>query len=185
MRGPFGTTLADVATHATPRLGRARTVPRVGAGVRRPEAMRTTDPLGGWRELPADCLPVAWSEHAVEQFAERVRAMKPEAAARELRRMLPSAKVTTERPEHIAAHPGWRAYLVLGDLVCPLFANAWRLRTATILWPNTTQMHSPVRRDRVNASRQRGTAARRRIRSEKRGRSNRRPRIETDPPEDR
>ena len=93
-----------------------------------------TDPLGGWTTVPADTLPVNFSTHARERFAERLRSGSSDAVD-ELSRMLASAIVTTKRP-------GWfgdseeraAAYLLLGeDVVLPLVARANGELVATTL----------------------------------------------------
>jgi hypothetical protein len=83
----------------------------------------SANPLEGWTQCPADMLPVAWSQHSVEQFIARVRDMPPAVAELELSRMLATAIVTKTRPDWVKNRFA-PAYLLLGDAVClPLRRN--------------------------------------------------------------
>lgn len=96
----------------------------------------TPDLFGGWPSLPGDCLPVAFSPHAVERFGERCRpGLTPDEVRIQLCHMLASARVTRTAPDWIRAN-GAAAYLLLGaDLVMPLFDRAGELVAATALTP--------------------------------------------------
>jgi hypothetical protein len=91
------------------------------------DSSRKIDPLGGWPELPADNLPIAFSGHARKRYEERIRAGATHAAVRrELSLMLAAATVTTKRPEWLDENEETTdAYLMLGpDIAAPLVKHA-------------------------------------------------------------
>jgi hypothetical protein len=80
----------------------------------------TADLRAGW-SLPGDSAAVAFSNHAVERFAERLRpGMDPDEVRRQLSGMLASAVVTTKPPEWFKPRQRADAYLVVADVVMPL-----------------------------------------------------------------
>jgi hypothetical protein len=120
--------------------------------------MRAPDPLKGWSSTaPADCLPVQWSAHAVEQYVARIREMDLDAARHELSAMLASARVTRERPAWLPDR-GAHCYLRLGDeIALPLWRNhLGELVAATTL--SKSMPSSDEDRERENAWRRNSRA---------------------------
>jgi len=123
----------------------------------------SADSLEGWRgfeSVPGDALPIEFSPHALERWAERVHAVDLDAARTQLCRMLSAARVTRERPSWIDARereaPAW---LLLGDVALPLWENAQgELVAATALTPGG---FPETHRANVNRGRQTARAGKR------------------------
>jgi hypothetical protein len=125
--------------------------------------MRGPDQLRDWRgfpSVPGDLLPVAWSEHSVEQFVARVRELPLDDARRELSRMLATATVTKTRPEWVKDR-GAHAFMLLGEGIClPLWRNhLGELVASTVL--TTSMPASDEDRERENAWRRSSRAGKR------------------------
>jgi hypothetical protein len=108
----------------------------------------------GWN-LPADQVAIEFSEHSIEQFAERVRRLDPDGVKRELCRLLRGATVSRQAPDWVNVNHDSRpnAYLIVGsDLVLPLYRHGHVWTAATALTPHF--MPESKREKRTQASEQ-------------------------------
>jgi hypothetical protein len=106
-----------------------------------PRAVRK-DCVKGW-ELPGDCAPISFSEHACRRYGERIKpALDEGAIRRELSQLLATATVTRTAPSWYRPIPGKHrpvaAYLVAGSVVMPLCDDGdGELRAVTTVAPGT------------------------------------------------
>jgi hypothetical protein len=112
----------------------------------------------GWR-LPGDSVPLIWTHHSVERFAERVRPGLAEADVRvQLSRMLSGAVVTARRPDWLdqSAPDASRAdaFLLMGEDVCaPLVRHrSGELAAVTVVFRAMQPPRSKQRRRRRRTS---------------------------------
>lgn len=104
------------------------------------------------------------SEHAVEQYRERIRPALDRATARvELARLVPSGQIGEEPPDWARSAGAKPYYLVIGDaLALPLAPQHGRWVTTTCLVQTTLTPRRREERTRRKARRAAATRARRR-----------------------
>jgi hypothetical protein len=95
-------------------------------------------------------IEIAFSKHAVERYAARVKdGLSPAAAEAELVALLPGARIETAPPEWVHQLEPADAYLYLSaDLVAPLVARSGRTVAVTLLVRGAISEHERAWRSR-------------------------------------
>lgn len=107
-------------------------------------------------------MAIAFSQHAIARFAERLRELPVDQATRELSRLIATATVTRKPPAWVKTNQTPDAYLRLGDDICmPLRAEGDELIAVTVL---DTDPHAEFKRQEINRYKSRQRAAKRKPR---------------------
>lgn len=131
-----------------------------------------------WR-LRADAVPLAFTKHSVERFAERIRpGLELDEVRRRLSHMLGAATISREGPNWHKPQHGTVAYLYIADVFLPLVLCDGELRATSVF--ASGQLSEPKRAKRASDGRRQrsGKAASRKAAKLERGRRRPPPEVE-------
>ena len=152
---------------------RKRDLRRRRRRARKERRRRVAAPVLGRRITPARdtspgleaLLPVVWTTHAIERYRERIRDLDTDHVRAELDRLLDHATVTAAPPEWAEPTSEAVAWLIAGDIACPLVRDGPTLVAATLLVRGGI---GDTYRQNVNETKARRRASKRQLRRDRR-----------------